>query len=383
MKKLLFSMLLWSVAQGAFCQYYNTFPKSLTDLSTTHSLYAFELPKKGKLLVASPSPKLLEEYKNIDTLLTLFVADYEKLKSSLEETTQARTAWFTFSKEGKRFIDIKTSINSKERYTFGKNGDPLSVKSVQDTLIIELGKFRANKPSVGFQDGDLVSPSAIYFYFVVNNLEEIGDLVKVGGVNNKIEQALSDVKAEKKHFAERLKFYYRDNGRLSVKSDSIIADKDNKFWNVQTRKGDFVALHASLGLGYLGNQWNLSTSVNATLVPSRFHSIGYTLGMRSIYSSTPDLNGGFNTTSNNFIQAGLTFYDFKKGKALSEVNTEHVIAGFYLGYLAHRGNSLFKENTWSLHAVFPVKGIVKISPELYFNGFFKNSIPGLRLIVGF
>ena len=385
MKKSFFSMLFVSIAQLSFGQFSNPFPQKLTELNR-HSLYSFDLPKQGKLFIAAKSPKELEEHKNIDSLLSIFAKGYDKIKPALEETTQNRTATFSMKSDGKYFIDIKTHNNVQERYTLGKSNEPLSVKALQDTLVIELGKYRAERPGFGTQIGELIPELLMYYYVVVNNLEDVAELLKNGGVNPKIEQALTDIKTEKNHrnFAERLKFYYRDKGQYFNYSDSLNhANSNSKFWNVRTRRGDVLILHGGLGLGYLGNQWNLSTSISATLVPSKFHNVGYTLGFRSIHSSVSDPVGGFNTSSNNFITAGLIFYDFKKGKQDAEVDITNQRVGLYVGRLVHQGNTLFKENTWSLHASFQVNGLVKVVPELYFNGFFKNAIPGLRLVVGF
>ena len=373
-------MLFASIVQLSYAQYQNPFPKSLTYFNT-HSLYLIELPNKAKLFIASPNFKSLEYNKDLDSLLNLFVQDYQKLRPALEESTQARTATFKANKNGKHLIDLKTHTNKTDEYAFGKTLMPLAVKTQQDTLIIKKAGFRISTdrdPSFFENDGAI---AFVYFYLVVNNLEDVADIMKSGGVNTKIEQTMMEVKNQKTHtdFANRLQFYYANKGRPQY---ATAPDSTHKFWNMHTPSSPFIAFHGGIGLGYLGNQWSLNNYIYASLVPSKFKSMGYGLGFRSIHTSTNDVNGGFKTSSSNFVYTGITFYDFKKGKALSEVNSEHILAGFYLGRMVHNGTPLFKANTWSFHSTISLKGLVKIEPEVFFEGFLKNPTPGLRLVVG-
>ncbi len=394
MKKLFLMMLGTGITQLSFAQIRPNFPQNLVDMSN-YSRYAFDLPKKGKLFIAARRPEFLEQFKNIDSVLVAFSKDYETLKPALEASTNTQTATYTILPDGKHQLDLKTYPTNENRYLFNGNYEPLAVKYTQDTLIIVRNAANGNLPQEPPKGLEFLNGSMVYFYFLVNNLDDISALAKNENINAKIEQALADVKNETnhKHFSEKVRFNYMESLKFQSPKDSVRALKSGivnaKFWNTQFYRGDFLAVHQYLGLGYLGNQWAMSFEQDLSFVPSRYHSVGYTYGWRQIYSSTPNLvDGGFKTTIDQFMHIGLTFYDFKRGKTMPEVDRGHILGGFYVGYLTsgyYKGgrNSIFNSNTFSLHAIFSIKGIVKVEPELYFTGFFKNAFPGLRVQVGF
>ena len=57
--------------------------------------------------------------------------------------------------------------------------------------------------------------------------------------------------------------------------------------------------------------------------------------------------------------------------------------GFSLGYLVKRNNDFFKENTFRFSVNKKINDTISLKPELYFNDFFKNIYPGIRLSVVF
>ena len=112
-------------------------------------------------------------------------------------------------------------------------------------------------------------------------------------------------------------------------------------------------------------------------------NVGYTLGWRTLFFTYQDAQTGrLRTNSNGVLQVGFTFYDFKKTNPM-RVDTDHVLFGIYLGRVVSRSGDVFEKNTWNLSMTVAARGIVKIQPEVYFNGFFKNAMPGLRVQVGF
>ncbi|WP_340111452.1 hypothetical protein [Maribellus mangrovi] len=57
--------------------------------------------------------------------------------------------------------------------------------------------------------------------------------------------------------------------------------------------------------------------------------------------------------------------------------------GLSLGYLVKQNNHFFKENTFRLSMNKKINNTFSVKPELYFNDFFKNIYPGIRLSVAF
>lgn len=57
--------------------------------------------------------------------------------------------------------------------------------------------------------------------------------------------------------------------------------------------------------------------------------------------------------------------------------------GLSFGYLVKRNNDFFKENTFRLSMNKKINNTFSVQPELYFNDFFKNIYPGIRVSVAF
>jgi hypothetical protein len=57
--------------------------------------------------------------------------------------------------------------------------------------------------------------------------------------------------------------------------------------------------------------------------------------------------------------------------------------GFSFGYLIKRNNDFFKENTFRFSVNKKINNTFSVKPELYFNDFFKNIYPGIRIAVAF
>jgi hypothetical protein len=57
--------------------------------------------------------------------------------------------------------------------------------------------------------------------------------------------------------------------------------------------------------------------------------------------------------------------------------------GLSFGYLVKQNNDFFKENTFRLSMNKKINNTFSVQPELYFNDFFKNIYPGIRVSVAF
>lgn len=79
---------------------------------------------------------------------------------------------------------------------------------------------------------------------------------------------------------------------------------------------------------------------------------------------------------NHFISAGWE-HNF------SNSPLEDKWYGFSFGYLVKRNNDFFKENTFRISVKKKINDTISLKPELYFNDFFKNIYPGIRVSVSF
>lgn len=360
-------MLSVSILSHAFAQ---QLPGLLPNALNHHSKYSFDLGQENKLLVYARTVQDLQKFENIDSVLAHFAKDYNVLKTSLPESVNSRTVIYRTLPNEQYQLDLTEHTNPKQRFQFKTNGgEPLLLKTVQDTLLI-IHTFL--KP-METKSGQVTLNEHVYFCLIVNNLENIEKMVKNAGFNVYIQQAIEATKQYPHHDLTSGKFKF-NYGQSSTAPQSFVT--------VTTGKEDFLAIHPSIGLGVFQNQLVPNVQADFSFVPNKYKNVGYTIGWRSMFfNERNDLTQRASIHSNSFVHAGITFYDFRRPKN-GAVNTDHILFGAYLGRSVLRNGNVFDKNTWNFSMTITTKGMFKVQPEIYFNGFFKSVTPGLRLQIG-
>lgn len=358
-------MLSVSILSHAFAQ---QLPGLLPNALNHHSKYSFDLGQENKLLVYARTVQDLQKFQNIDSVLARFAKDYNVLKTSLPENVNSKTVIYKPLSNEQYQLDLVEHASPKQRFQFKTNGgEPLLLKTMQDTLLI-IHSFL--KP-METKSGEVKLNEHVYFCLIVNNLEDIGKMVINGGINAYIQKALKD--AEKYPHHDLMGGHYKFNYTQSNSRSFRTVTKPNE---------DFLAIHPSIGLGVFQNQLVPNVQADFVFVPNKYKNIGYTLGGRTMFfTERNDLTQRVSIHSNDFVHAGITFYDFRRPKN-GVVNTNHILFGAYLGHSVSRNGTIFDKNTWNFSMTITTKGMFKIQPEIYFNGFFKSVTPGLRLQIG-
>lgn len=368
MKILLTSMLFVGILSHAFAQ---NLPSVLPETIKSHSKYIFDLTKGNQLIVYARSIQDLEKFQNVDSTLSLFLKDYQTIKGLLEENTNSKVLIYKSLENGQYQLDLKEHPITNQRFQFGNNGsEPLLLKTLQDTLLIT---HTFLKPYTS-KSGEIQQLNEqIHFCFVLNNVEDLTSIRESGGVNPQIRQAIEDAKKYHHHQLTDEKFvftYKREN------------DLSNSFKSVTNKGGDMLAIHPSFGLGVMQNQLVPNLMADFTFIFNPYKRIGYTVGWRSsFFTGRNDLTNRLTTETNGFLHAGITLYGFQKSSPRL-VNTNNVLFGIYLGKSMGRNGGVFQKDTWNLSMTIATKGMFKIQPEVYFNGFFKQAVPGLRVQIG-
>lgn len=366
MKTIITTMLYVSILSHAFGQ---NLPGVAPFMIDAHSRYYFEFENGNKLIIYARTVEDLRKFQNIDSTLALFLRDYKTLKANLEETINGRTTVYKPLKERQYQLDLTEHKAVKQRFQFRANtSEPLLLKTVQDTLLIVQNELKPVTIRIN---------ERVYFCFILNNLDDVEELIKNGTANAHVKKALEDIAKYKKHDlnSEKLKFRYTQRSSIG-----------ESFKPVEFIRGDFLAIHQSFGVGVFRNQLVPNSQTELSFVPNKYNNIGYTLGWRSMFwTGRDEQTGRFRTNSNGVFQAGVTFYDFKRNQ-INRIDTDHVLFGIYLGHVTTRNGDIFEPNTWTwnLSMTVAARGMVKIQPEVYFNGFFsRNVMPSLRVQVGF
>ncbi len=361
-------MLCVSIFSHAFAQ---QLPGVLPGALDRHSKYSFELGKGNKMLAYARTVQDLQKFQNIDSVLILFAKEYKEIKSALAENTDSRVATYKLLENNQHQLDLTEQASGKQRFHFSAGaGEPLLIKDVQDTLLIIhtfLKPMKTKSASVQLNEH-------LYFCLIVNRLEDIETLAQTGITNAKIRQALQDVAKYPHHNLQKTGFRYN----LTYGPDSDTPS----FKTVETQNSPFIAIHPSVGLGAFRNQLVPNFQADFSFVPSKYGIIGYTLGWRGLFfTERNDITQRLGAQTNSFVHAGITIYDFRRPQS-KRINTNHILFGIYLGHSVARRGDIFDKNTWNLSMTVATKGMFKIQPEIYFNGFFKNVMPGIRVQVG-
>ncbi|MEZ4903866.1 MAG: hypothetical protein R2822_19995 [Spirosomataceae bacterium] len=368
MKTIISTMLFVSIFSHAFTQH---LPSVLPEKIKNHSKYIFDLTKGNQLTIYARSIQDLEKFQNVDSTVALFLKDYQTIQSTLTENTNAKVLIYRFLEQGRYQLDLKEHPSTHQRFQFDSNGqEPVLIKTLQDTLLITQ-TFLKPQPSKSGEVQQL--NEQIYFCFVLNNLEDLNSIIESGRINSQVRQAIEDAKKYHYHQLTDDKFiftYKREN------------DVNDSFKNVNNKGGDMLAIHPSFGAGVIQNQLVPNLMADFTLILNPYKRIGYTVGWRSsFFTGRNDLTNRLTTETNGFLHAGVTFYGFQKSSP-RRIDTQHVLFGAYLGRLMNKNTAIFPKNTWNLSLTISTKGMFKIQPEVYFNGFFKQAVPGLRVQIG-
>ena len=146
-------------------------------------------------------------------------------------------------------------------------------------------------------------------------------------------------------------------------------------------KSPYISLHLTgIGIGLIRNQWVPSLNPSLEFVPSRLRGVGYSVSYLANFFFTDGSDGHFRTQRNDFLTLGISLY--KRSEAHGKPDFNRFRAGFSVGFITHRSGNFFADNAIRLGGEIALGGLVKLQPELYMNGFFRQVFPGMRVSFG-
>lgn len=323
-----------------------------------------DLGQKNVLVVQFRTYADLEARRNIDSVLRLFVADYRKVADDKQDPTQAIHVLFRLGPIG-RNMDIRTTAQPTTSFRFvDQKPDPVLVKTRQDTLQMVWSSAPTVLPYYAFNA-----------YLLVNNLSDIDRLLQSGGINEKLAEAMKAVRGYKAHNLTNPRMTF--DMRYKREGSSI----QTNFINPTLATNPFISFLPSVGVGLIRNEWVPSVNMDIGYVPTRLHNVSYNVGYSAnFFFAQQPTDGTFQAFRNDFLSVGVAFFQPGKDGRASMFNRQ--IASLNVGMLVHRRGSYFAPNTIRLHGTIYQKGFLKIQPELYMNGFFKQVFPGVRIGFG-
>lgn len=333
--------------------------------------FTADLGKGNKMQIDLTDIEDLERFKNIDSLLRIFLQDIIPLEDSLSgELASKRIDYFT-DEMGRKKIRIRLSKPDGASFLL-QQGNLSALKLEQDTVIF-LGSYVYKVTST------LLKPfTEMRYYrlsFFVNQLSDLNTLSSAG-LNEKINTIQKNKNSRWIKDGEGI--WHIKNGDKSIYSNHQAAGYVSGTGagdyltsltavSVQNYKNYFVP-SASLGIGLGFNNGKAKKELGLLWEPNFFFA--------------KNTQGNLQTYRNDFLTFSYKRFPLKNE---NDVQSFSFINGFSFGYLIRRKGEFFEKNTMRIgvQAASLLKGKVNLEPVLYFDNFFKGLTPGLRLTVNF
>ena len=140
---------------------------------------------------------------------------------------------------------------------------------------------------------------------------------------------------------------------------------------------DMIVLTAGVGAGVIKNQW--ANDIN--------FKVGFAFGnkglQRNLYFAEFKMVYDFSNASSDNLFSVNSFLTLGWDHNFSKNYEKEKWFGLSFGYLVDRKTDFFEKNTWKFAINKRINQTISVSPEIYFNGFFKNIFPGVQIGISF
>jgi len=270
---------------------------------------------------------------------------------------------------------VAPAENERITISFLEMGDGQYVWNYQE---IELERTQKNsKNLVVFNDGTTFEKDmgryCIFFSFKTSEitiyLNELSDLeyFYTNELSKKFDEA-------NEYLGER----FGENYKKGILAWLDLRDElKGYFQDVSYKTNDMIIIEAGVGSGFVKNQ----------ITSSFGFRFGFAFGNKGISRNKyfvdyeilydfSDNTGGLVNDINGFLSLG---YEHNFSSNPDKDNWY----GISLGYLVDRNNDFFGKNTFKVSVQKRINNSITLLPEIYFDDFYKNGSPGLRVQVTF
>ncbi|MCY7349369.1 MAG: hypothetical protein LH606_01705 [Cytophagaceae bacterium] len=358
---LLLASLLTGFAGNALAQ--NTLREPIKEFGVPRrSQVQIALPNRNRLIVVFNNWPELAANRNLDSLLRLFVGDLRLWRDSTGTRTDARRVLYSLDPQGQRTVRVTAFPAPTETYQFRNGEEPVQLKTMQDTLVIEKRlepASRTTKPAFEL-------PLNLRFYFLLNRVEDIETIARQG-LNGEIDKAIQEARAYTSHDL------FQPRYRSTYTPDPVLRHR----WRVGGFNELSLGISPGVGVGVVRNQLYTALIGDLALFPG-IGRLGARLGWHEYFFFQNQPDGPSRIVRNSFLNAGILFF-----KPWDKTHNRVNMGGVTLGYLIRRNGDYFEKATFRLAGTVNIFKWSKIEPELYWHGAFKKVYPGVRVNVGF
>lgn len=322
-----------------------------------------DLGQKNALVVGFTTFAQLTARQNVDSVLRLFVRDYQLVMDSTRNPLEAKYILLRLG-DINRTLDVRHTPQPTASFRFmaGKT-DPVLVKTQQDTLQIVWSSAATPLSYYDFS-----------FYMIVNNLADVDRILQNGGVNEKLQEAMKSVRGYKAHDLTNPKMSF--DLRYRREGTSI----GTNFINPGLAKSPFLSFQPTIGVGLIRSQWVPSVNLDVQFVPTRFKGVGYSVGFLGNFFFQNSADYRSPIQGNSFLSVGVAFY--RKNPDGRTPAFDRLVTSMSVGILVKRSGDYFAPNTIRFGTTIYQKGFIKIQTEVYMNGMVKQVYPGVRIGFG-
>ncbi len=312
--------------------------------------FEVKLSKGNVLLLKAKKYSQLKLVQRPDSLVRLFWDEYRPAVVGMPEDTDGLSVYYILHDDEDPQLRWKKYPQSTTDFTV-VDKELVRLKTVQDTLRI-----------------------------VVNKNNQAAELVLLAN-------DLSDIPVLFDEMREKTAFLFES---MEKRTDPIVLDRSPEVYGrylgdrqVQLANfgSDMLMISPGASLGYIRGNWMTSLNAGFTFYLEK-SKLKPTFGYHHQYFFGRDAEGKTQAFQNGFALAGLAF--FKKSDT-NIIGRKPVVqtGSLTLGYLVHRRGDYYEPNTWRITGSLNLTPNLKVEPEIYFNGAFKNLSPGVRFTVGF
>ncbi|WP_373512358.1 hypothetical protein [Persicitalea sp.] len=327
----------------------DAFKKEYLGLLNTAS-FEVKLSKGNVLLLKSKKYSQLKLVQRPDSLVRLFWDDYRPAIEGLPEDTDGLSVHYALDDNEEPQLRWKKYPQSTRDFMV-VDKELVYVKNVQDTLKIVVNR--------NDQEAEML--------LLANDLKDVSMLLE--------------------EMREKTSFLFE---KMEKRTDPIVLDRSPEVYgrylgNRQVQLANFgsdmLMISPGASLGYIRGNWMTSLDAGFTFYLEK-SKLKPTFGYHHQYFFGRDIEGKTKAFQNGFALAGLAF--FKKSDS-NIIGRKPVVqtGSLTVGYLVHRRGDYYEPNTWRITGGLNLTPNIKVEPEVYFNGAFKNLSPGLRFTIGF
>jgi hypothetical protein len=373
MKKLIYLLVLAaSTGQASFAQ--DKTPVTNADktfeppANSIKNKFLIDLKNGNKMQIELSEPDGISYFRNIDSLLRVFIHDMEPFKDSLSDELLVKRIDYKIDSSGRKEIRIQRSKPKGDSYVI-ERGELAALKLEQDTInIISFYKRHAgagNPHHIAQYDYRRVS-------FFINRVGDLPIFLEAG-LNNKVWDLTVNLRTPWTHDKTGEWHLDKDPSISAGQPRGIAASWQGDVLrpivdiNIQNYKSYFTP---SFSLGLLADFNNENNLVNGTKK--------YIAGISwDPYFVFQNVQGRLQTFRNDFIDVRFGFGSKEANRKPRNAN----LIFFSLGYLVKRSGDYFDKNTFrfGMGRVSLFDDRIGIEPAMFFNNFFKGVTPSVRI----